>query len=165
MKDEIKESVKNAIASQFQKLGKGQYITHENLIRENIDIMTAFYIYEYTLSNYKTVPYLRRVCREVIDDPSYGCTHIIAFRYPIKKKKKWVWGYPDESQGKSTMQEYDAKSAGIVKAQTGKAPLIGQTVVTIKTKTALEEAIKEKVEAEAKKAVEKEEAVASIENP
>jgi hypothetical protein len=57
------------------------------------------------------------------------------------------------------------KSAGIVKAQTGKAPLIGQTVVTVKTKTALEEAIKEKVEAEEEKAAQKEEAVASIEGP
>jgi hypothetical protein len=65
-----------------------------------------------------------------------------------KKRKKWVWGYPDESQGKSAMQEYDAKSAGIVKAQTGKAPKIGQTIVVKQTKAALEQAIEEKVEEE-----------------
>jgi hypothetical protein len=71
MKDAIKESVKNAIANEFKNIPKGQYITHEGLIKGNPDIMMAFYIYEYTLSNHKkTVPYLRRVCREVIDNPA-----------------------------------------------------------------------------------------------
>ncbi len=168
MRDAYKQAVKDAVGEQFRELNKGQYITHAKLIFGRPIIVEAFFRYEYTAHNPRTIPYLRRLAKEVTNDPKYKCQHIIPFRYPVpigkgtKKKKLWVWGWPDEGQGKVAMQEYDAKSAGIVKGQTEKAPHIAQPIVTTETKAALEKALEKEVEEEAEKVSEKEkEAVAS----
>ncbi len=154
MRDAFKVAVKDAISDQFHQLSKGQYITHAGLIFGRPIIMEAFYRYEYTSHNPKTIPYLRRLCKEVTSNSKYGCQHIIPFRHPVpigkgwKKKKQWVWGWPDDSQGKTAMQEYDAKSAGIVHAQKDKAPHIEQPVVTVQTEAELKEELQREVEEE-----------------
>jgi hypothetical protein len=166
MKEEIKQSVLDAIAAQFHLLAQGEYITHQKLIMNNAPIVNAFYLYDYGLGSHRTVAYLRRLCHEVTDDATYGCGHISAMKVRIKEgrknPKRWVWGWPNDTQGKEITQEYDAKSAGIVKAQTGKAPQIGQGVVTTQTSEALEKAIGEKVEEKEKEAEAEEKEAAPI---
>jgi hypothetical protein len=99
LREAIKNEVKDEIGAMFGALGVGEFMTHREIITSNPKIMQAFYLYEYTFSNHKTVPYLRRLCREVTKDGKYHCGHIASFRILRKSggrwKKYWAWGYPD----------------------------------------------------------------------
>lgn len=85
----IKNEMKDEIASMFKQLKPGEAILHDQLIISNPKIIQAFYLYDYTLSNHKTVPYLRRLCKEVTKDKRYGVGHISAFRVPIKVGRRY----------------------------------------------------------------------------
>lgn len=119
----------------------------------NLTIMEAFYWYEYTKSNHKTVPYLRQLCKEVTKDKGYGVGQIVAKRIPVKVGKRykqfWAWGYPDPTEAKAVLMEDDAKSGGIVRAQTDKAGNLGRPTETKITQKAPIEA-KESEEAKPK---------------
>lgn len=162
MREAFKLAVMDAIGEQFRQLSKGEYITHVRLIFGRPIIVEAFFRYEYTAHNPRTIPYLRRLAKAVTGDPKYKCQHIIPFRYPVpigkgsRSKKQWVWGWPNDDQGKAAMQEYDAKSAGIVKGQTDKAGHIEQPIVTVLTKDAVEKALEKEVEEEAEATAERE---------
>ncbi len=162
MKAVIKNHLKDEISKMFLLLSKGEYYRHQSLITSNPDIMQAFYIYEYTFSNHRTVPYLRRLCRGVIDTPSFKCEHIASMRLPVQVgkrwKKYWVWGYPDDSQGKVVLMQYDAISGGIVKAAIDKSEKLGQPIQLTQTEKAIAEAEEEVVAAEEEKAEAQEEA-------
>ena len=139
-----KTIVKNEIAKMFKALSPGQALRHQEMIMSNPKIMENFYWYEYTKSNHKTVPYLRRLCKEVTKDPKYGVRYISAMKVIVKVgktyKKFWAWGYPDASQAKVVLMEYDSKSGGIVRAQTDKAGHLGRPVESVVTQKALDEA-------------------------
>jgi hypothetical protein len=163
----IKNEVKDEIAGMFQKLKPGEFMRHDQIILTNPTIMQHFYLYDYTLSNHKTVPYLRRLAKEVTKDDHYGVGHISPLRIPVKVGRKykryWAWGYPDKSQGKVVLMQYDMITGGIIGAQADKAGHLGLPTETGVTQKALEEAKAEEKEAAAE--AEEEEETPKAEQP
>lgn len=142
MKQEYKKILLDAIAAQLKELTPGQAMTSSEIIEKSAAVQQIFYRYRYLDKDRKTVDYIRRLVKEVVAKPSFGCQHICSVIVTIRdgrrhEKAVRAWGNPEELTKRKVISQYDKRASRYIEIQYQKADVLNAEIQTELTETAI----------------------------